>query len=132
MHSCVIILECQPAKSLSWFVSCKIRRSKRWNSEVVIYTIKLEIVWTSYEHLYTTVHAIKSMEWQDFFFLWNCWKSFSEKLEWFGFFCDKKYEDQSAYRRLIRQQITFCKRSHQQTSQNGLWKSHIRNIHTCQ
>lgn len=48
LHNCVIILECQPAKSLSWFVSCKIRRSRRWNSEVVIYTIKLEIVWKSY------------------------------------------------------------------------------------
>lgn len=52
--------------------------------------------------LHTTVHEIKNMEWQDFFFLWNCWKSFSEKLEWFGFFCDKKYEDQFAYRRLMR------------------------------
>lgn len=57
-------------RSLSFmvcFVGSKETQEMELSSEMVIYTImiytiKLEIVWTNYEHLHNTVHAIKSTE----------------------------------------------------------------------
>lgn len=71
---------------------------------IMIYTIKLEIVWTNYEHLHNTVHAIKSTEWQkDFFFLVKLLKAILWKtgVVWLRLW-QKVYQDQSAHRGLMR------------------------------
>lgn len=48
-------------------------------SEVVINTIKLEIVWTNYEHLHNTVHEIKSTERKKYFSSYKTVESHSQK-----------------------------------------------------